>query len=173
MNGSNRLAGLVFWFMVLAGAAIVAPCVILPAWLEYQASLELRALWEQQVADRQAAVVKLRKQRQHLETDEAYVLRLAQEQFNIEIPGVERVPVEPGTLPASDTPPAAPAGASDELVPELSAKVDEILRRHPLAGMFVWPQTRPSLLLIGGGLVLMAIFLLGASPAPNPQSDET
>lgn len=162
MSPVGRLADLLFWLMVLSGAALLAPCLVLPAWLEYQASLDLKALRKQQVERREAEVVKLRKQREHLETDDAYVLRLAHEFLNIEIPGVVRVPVEPS--PQAEQPPAAtePATRDEDLVPELSALVEQAMQHYPIAQLFVRDETRPPIMLAGAGLLVAAIVLLGA-----------
>ena len=159
---SSHLTGALFWFMILGGAVILAPCLILPAWLEYQAALALRVRYEQQLEHRQTEIAKLRKQRNHLEKDDAYVLRLAHEQLKIEIPGVQRIPVEPSALPHGTAAPTEPAvSCEDELAPELSAIIEDVILRYPLVSMFVRPETRPSLLLIGSGLILTAIILLG------------
>ncbi|MGD8451959.1 MAG: hypothetical protein PVJ57_09095 [Phycisphaerae bacterium] len=161
MSPSARLAHYLYWFMVLLGGAILVPALILPAWLEYRASLEIKAFYQQQYAEKQEQFDRLRAQREHLATDDAYVLRLAREQLNIETPGVEHIPVEPGALPT--TAPAEPESAilQDELAPELSALIEKLLIRYPLTGIFVRPQTRPFLLFIGGGLVFVAVVLLG------------
>jgi hypothetical protein len=168
MSQPTKLSALVFWAMVLLGGAVLAPCLILPAWLEYEASLDLRALRQQQVERRQAEVEKLRKQREYLETDEAYVLRLARDNLNIEIPGAQQIVVDPSPLAGSSAT-TAPAGPSsrpaDELVPELSALVENLMQRYPLAQVFVHPKTRPPLLFIGAGLILTAIVLLSAPAA--------
>ncbi len=172
MSNRRHAADLLFWFMLLAGGAVLTPALVLPPWLEYQASLDLKARHTQQVARWQAEVTKLRKQREYLENDEAYVLRLAYEDLNLKTPGVERVPITPGEYagvsPIEAEPPEN-AGPPDELAPELSALVEEVLDRYPLAGMFLWPQTRPSLLFIGGGLVFTAVALLG-EPGRKPES---
>lgn len=171
MAQPSRFGDLLYWLMVLGGGVLLAPCLILPAWLEYRASLELCALRAEQVAQRRAEVVKLRQQREQLERDDAYLLRLAREDLNLEIPDVRRIVVEPG--------PAAQASASvqavdaahipaDELAPELSALVEKALQRYPLAYMFVHPRTRPPLMLIGGGLVVAAVVLLGRAACPRP-----
>jgi hypothetical protein len=169
MSESGRLAPVMFWLMVLLGGSVLAPCLILPAWLEYQASLDLRALRKEQVERRRAEVARLRKQREHLETDDAYLLRVARENLNIEIPGVQQIHVEPSPLaePAT-TEPAAAAAQGDELVPELSAMIEQVMQRYPLTQVFVHPATRPPLMLIGGGLIVTALVLLSA-PAPRPR----
>lgn len=178
MSSSARLANYLYWFMVLLGGAILAPSLILPAWLEYRASLELKAYYQQQFTQRQEDLDRLRVQREHLATDDAYVLRLARKHLNIETPGVEHIPVEPAAAALPTTAPASPQSAvlEDELAPELSALVEQLLVRYPLTGMFVRPQTRPSLLVIGAGLILTAVILLGnprtalRSPKSKPAS---
>lgn len=174
MSQSSRLGDVFFWLMVLVGAAVLTPCLILPAWIEYRASLELKVLRQQQVERRQAEVTKLRQQRTHLETDDAYVLRLAREHLHIQTPGVERIPVEPSPVVDGADPDAATAplpSDEDELVPELSALVEGLVQRYPLAQMFVHPDTRPSLMFIGGGLIVAAIILLGIWPQRPGRTD--
>ena len=172
MSTQRQAGNLLFWFMLLTGGVILAPALILPAWLEYQASLDLRARRAEQVARWEAEITKLRKQREYLETDEAYVLRLAHEDLNLNVPGVERIPVNPdefADLPEINTPEQDAPQPPEELAPELSALVEHVLERYPLAGMFLWPQTRPSLLFIGGGLVFTAVALIG-EPARKAES---
>lgn len=174
MSTERQAGNVLFWFMLLAGGVILAPALILPAWVEYQASLDLRARRAEQVARWEAEVTKLRKQREYLETDESYVLRLAYEDLNVNVPGIERIPVAPdeyADLPEiSSTEPTA-TQPPDELVPELSALVERVLDGYPVAGMFLWPQTRPSLLFIGAGLVFTAVALVG-EPVRRPETQE-
>jgi hypothetical protein len=164
MSSHSHAGNILFWFMLLTGGVILAPALILPAWVEYQASLDLRARRAEQVARWEAEVTKLRKQREYLENDESYVLRLAYEDLNVNLPGIERIPVPPEEyvdLPEISHTESSAAQEPDELVPELSALVEQVLARYPLARMFLWPQTRPSLLFIGAGLVFTAVALLG------------
>jgi len=168
MRRSDRLATILFWAMMLAGVTIVIPCLILPAWLEYQAALQLRAIRQHQVNRHEAELARLRKQREHLETDDAYALRLAQRDLNLP-PLAQRIPVEPAPLPEPAGPDTAPvAAAEDTLAPELSALLDEALRRYPLAWLFTRPDTRPRLLIMGGGLILTALVLLGTPARRQP-----
>jgi hypothetical protein len=174
MSTQRQAGNVLFWFMLLSGGLILAPTLILPAWVEYQASLDLRARRAAQVARWEAEVTRLRKQREYLENDESYVLRLAHEDLNVNVPGIERIPITPdeyadlpdisGAEPGATQPP-------DELVPELSALVEHVLDRYPLARIFLWPQTRPSLLFIGAGLVFTAVALIG-EPVPKAQPRE-
>jgi hypothetical protein len=166
MTSTSRFGGLMFWLMVLLGGALLAPGLILPAWLEYRASVDLRTLRQHQVDARQAEITKLRIQREHLETDDAYVLRVAREDLNIETPGVQRVRVEPEPGTEDDVGAVGPPGApneKDDPVPELSALVEELMVRYPLAvRVFLRPETRPPMMFIGAGLVVTAVVLLGA-----------
>ena len=150
-----------FWGMALLGGALLAPCLILPAWLEYEASLDLKALREYQIAAQEAEITKLCQQREHLETDDAYVLRLARRELNIETPGMERIDVAPGEMETGNAGPRALPADDDELTPELSAMVEEIMLRYPRTQVFVHGATRPALMIVGGGLLLTAIVLLG------------
>jgi hypothetical protein len=160
---SGRLGDVLFWFMLLLGFAVLAPTMVLPAWLEYRAAIELKKLRAQQLAEHQAELLRVRKQREYLETDDAYALRLVRRTFNLDIPGVIRVPVE---LPAEAPEPPAPPSpeTTEETGPpaELSALLDTLLARYPLAQIFILPRTRPPLLAIGIGLIASAVILVGA-----------
>ena len=164
MSTQRHAGNFLFWFMLISGGLILAPAMILPAWVEYQAALDLRARHAEQVARWEAEITRLRKQREYLENDDSYALRLAYEDLNVNVPGIERIPVTP--VEDADPPPADGTEQvfiqpPEELAPELSALVETLLDRYPLAGMFLWPQTRPSLLFIGAGLVFTAIVLVG------------
>jgi len=167
MSPASRSADVMYWLMLLLGGAVLAPCLILPAWLEYRASLDLKTLRLREVARHQAEIVQLRQQREHLETDDAYVLRLARKDLNVDTPGVERIHVDTTDAPEDDPglPASAAADAVDELAPEVSDLVERVLVRYPLARMFAHPATRPPLMIIGGGLIVSAIVLLGGPPA--------
>ncbi|MFH1745990.1 MAG: hypothetical protein ABIG44_02985 [Planctomycetota bacterium] len=167
MSQSNRLGDLLFWLMMLVGAAVLAPCLILPAWLEYRASVQLKTLRQEQVARRQAEVDKLRQQREQLLTDDAYALRLAREHLNVDVPGVERIPVVAGPVEPAEINVKAlfpPEPDNEEIVPELAALIENLVQRYPMAQMFVRPETRPALMFIGGGLIITAIVFLEIWP---------
>lgn len=172
---SDRLATLLYWLMLAAGGALLVPCLVLPAWLEYRATLDLYARRRLAVERHQAAVERIREQRKQLETDDAYLLRLARRELNYEIPGVTRIEVEPAELPASSDPPLPELKPrhEEELAPELSALVEQLMVKYPAAQIFARNETRPPLMIMGGGLIVTAVLLLGRSGAHRRTDDPT
>ena len=94
---SRVLETVLFWFMIAAGAAAIAPCLLLPPWLEYQAQLARRKAVEEYVAACKYRAESARKQIEHIKNDDAYLLRLARQEFGqaIRTPNVETVLVGP------------------------------------------------------------------------------
>ncbi len=161
------LETLLFWLMMIAGAAALAPCLILPAWLEHQAQLERRLAAQAYVTALQFRVDTVQKQIEHLRNDPAYVMRLAQQEFGhgIDASKSETILIEPSPDEGFVGPPAPAASAdpnsSDEIIPELSAFLEQAIQRYPHAYYFVHGRTRPVLMSIGGTLLLTAAVLLG------------
>src|SRR5580765_4801498 len=172
MSMKNFLAGLLFWTMALIGGAALAPCVILPAWIEYKAAVAEREnvdRLEHELKDRH---VRLEKQIDHQLNDPAYNER----QWRIELgqltPGVETIKLENEPRTASAGSPAA-AGSSgaqsvptalgdnattrpvaDLVQPELAAFVDQTLDRYPLARLLINDTMRPLIMIFGAGMLL-------------------
>ena len=168
------LETLLFWLTLVASAALLAPCLVLPPWLEYQAQRD-----RLQAAQRQAEILASRvqaveKQIDHLQNDPAYVLRLAQQEFGEAIlpPGAETVRIEMGPDTFESNGPTAasvePLPAAEDVLPELSAFLQQVLQRYPHAQVFVNPRSRPVLLGFGGVLLLTAIVLLGRAGVARP-----
>jgi cell division protein FtsB len=169
VSGTNALKTLLFWFTVLFGTALLAPCLVLPAWLERQAQAEYFKAEQQRVAALQQRLQMVRMQIDHLNNDPAYVLRLARQEFGkvFLIPNVETIFVEPGEAESSGLADAAvPAGEdtpplADELLPELNVFINEAVQRYPHARLFLDDQSRPILMGVGGALLLTGVVLLG------------
>lgn len=168
MSGANGFKTLLFWLTILLGTAALAPCLILPAWLERQAQLEYLRAHEEYVAALRYRLQTTQKQIEHLNSDPAYILRLAEQEFggSIAVPNVETILIDPGPASAAGQPPL-PAGTDpnaprdEKLLPELAAFLDQAMQRYPYAQVFVDSRTRPLLMGIGGVLLLTGIVLLG------------
>jgi len=167
----RSLETLLFWLMMVAGAAALAPCLILPAWLEHQAQLERRLAAQAYAAALQFRVDTVQKQIEHLRNDPAYVMRLAQQEFGhgIDASKSETILIEPSPDEGIVGPPAQAASADpnnpDEIIPELSAFLEQAIQRYPHAYFFVHSGTRPMLMATGGVLMLTAVLLLGRAGA--------
>jgi hypothetical protein len=173
MSISRGVEFVLFWLMTLIGAATVVPCLVLPPWFEYKAAVEELESKQLLVTQLEAAMVKAQKQREHLENDPAYVLRLAQQEFGNIALGVETVMVGPGSREDPPVPwPAAPLSAAaveGHVAPELSAYLERVWQRYPQAVLFARKDTRPLLLGLGTTLILGALLLLGR---PRPMQSK-
>lgn len=179
MARSDGYRSVIFWLMLLAGAALLAPCLILPPWLEYQAQLERHRAAEAYLTAVEEQLRAAEAQLEHLQNDPAYVLRLAEQELGAgaAVPGVETIAVEDGLGSANGPESAARGrevggGAGDELLPEWADYVERVLARHPYAQAFVRSPARPVLMGGGGVLILTAILLLGAThPGPAEERE--
>lgn len=156
---------ILFWTMALVGAATLAPCLVLPAWFEYQAAHEELAGRERLLAEQLAAHQRITVQIEHLKHDPAYNLRIAQQEFPDLGRGLQTVLIAPDTTePLVE---AAPGGLNPEIsrpgdvAPEISEIVERLWERYPQAAIFARQDTRPVLMVLGAGLLLTAILLLG------------
>ncbi len=175
MSRPGPLNTLLFWFMVLAGTAVLAPCLILPAWLERQAQLECLQAQAEYKAALEQRLRAVRTQIDHLNNDPAYLLRLAEQDFGgaFRLPNVETIQIAPGpasVAPASP-PPAAAVLPDEALLPEIDRFLEGVMRRYVYAQVFVDGRSRPLLMALGGGLIGAGILLLGLLPGrrPDPQ----
>ena len=156
---------LLFWFMFIAGGGALFACLFLPAWLE------LRALREAYTADRrhtlelERQLARVTKQIEHIQSDPAYLERLAQEEFGTETPGVQRVPVEIAGSEAAAEAAAASATAQPE---SFEAALERATKRNPFLAIFVLDTTRP-IVMVMAGVVLVSAFVLVCREADQPR----
>ncbi|MBN2445748.1 MAG: septum formation initiator family protein [Phycisphaerae bacterium] len=176
MASSNHISAVLFWLMVLAGTVALVPCVILPPLFEYHAQQAVLAATEQRNVELRDRFASVENQVESLENDPAYIERLARQEFGIVPAGVRTIPVsaaedQPETA-ASDADANKPS-ASTEMLPDVTVRVQQLLHRYPLARVFVWSETRPVLMLLGGIMLVSAVVLLGNSrQVPKPAEDE-
>ncbi len=166
MARSSPIETLLFWLMALIGGAALAPCLILPPWLEYQAQLERRKAADAYVQALEQNLRASEKQIEHLHNDPAYILRLGEQEFgnSVHLPKAETALIAPSPAGSDEDESSAatqPSRRSDELVPELSAFFEQMLQRYPHAWLFVNDSTRPVLMSLGAALLLTAVVLLG------------
>lgn len=156
-------AAATFWLMLAAGAAVLIPCVLLPAWFEYRVALEEHAAYERLVEDRRHRDERVVKQIEHQQNDPAYFERQMQREFGKTPSGLQVVIIEPDSAaPEPEQPQTAATAADDGLVnAEVAAWVERTLHEYPVTQLFLHDQTRPLLMAMGGALVIAAIVLLG------------
>lgn len=170
MPSSERFAALLFWFMLATGFAMLAPCLILPAWFDYRDARYL-------LIDRAHALAELRAERrtagrqiEHLKHDHAYLERLAASELGIETgdrrtilldeklwaAGERESPTAAGRESITAAPPAVP----DQFA-SLSAAADMGIQRAPsLIYTFVSPHTRPVVMIAACVMLFAAVFLV-------------
>jgi len=172
MARPTRLETLVFWLMLVAGYAVLAPCLVLPAWLEYEAQLAQLRDSDAALATLAEQLTQTERQIERSQNDPAYILRLAEREFGpgISKPNIDVIPVQPSP-PREDATSAAGAATTrtiEELWPELSTFLERTIARYPYARVFVDQTTRPVLLAMSGGLLVTAIVLLGGWRGQRP-----
>lgn len=161
---------IMFWLMATMGGGALALCLIMPPWLEYQAQLERLKVADAQVVALDQRLAATRKQIEHLREDPAYVLRVARQEFgqSIEAPGTQTFAVEPiaAATTADPLPSTAVPPEPEEVLPELSVFLAQVIARYPQVGLFVSEQTRPTVMGLSTVLLVTAIVLLGR-PSPR------
>jgi hypothetical protein len=170
MRGPSLANTLLFWSMLLVGTAAVAPCLVLPAWLERQAQFECLRAREEFLAGQQQRLETARKQIEHLNDDPAYIVRLAEQDFGgaLKVPDIETIWIDASSSAAAESPPPPSVGppppeSPEPLWPELDDFIQVTMQRYPEAHLFVDQHSRPWILGAGGALLISAILLLGLS----------
>lgn len=164
MPQNRWLNAMLFWLMLALGAAALAPCLLLPAWLERQAQEEYLAAQRAYLASLEERLTATQTQSEHLKHDPAYVLRLAEEELGntIELPETELVPIAP-----SPEIPALEVEDDPDAPPTLAVLFERTIDRHPRLRIFVADPARPFIMGFGGALILAAIVLLGFLRGPR------
>ena len=98
-------AGLVFWWLITMALVGFAPCMILPAWREYQEAELTERVRAARVAAATAEVDDLRRRLDAIHNDPAVVTRLARRELEFRKPGEAVVAVPVSGVPAVGSPP--------------------------------------------------------------------
>lgn len=148
MTRSNPVETFLFWLMLLMGAAVLVPSLLLPPWIEHARLQAQHQQAQAQLAATRRHLAIVEKQIDCLKHDPAYVLRL----------------VENGCAPRF----RGPIGHADNVQERLPTTVtpratvtSQLIERYPVLRGYVDGRTRPALLAMGGTLLLTAIVLLG------------
>jgi hypothetical protein len=97
-------ASLVFWILITLAVSVMAPCMILPAWREYQAA-ELSA--RSRAAEAQAIAKhaeRLERRLDAIHNDPVVITRLARRELRCLMPGELRLAVNPAETDAGEAP---------------------------------------------------------------------
>jgi len=143
------------WLMLLIGGASLFACVLLPPWLELRALRQEHAAAQRHIADLEGRLARASRQIEHVQSDAAYIERLAREEFGVETPGVEIIPVETRQNTTGES--AAPPGPPPD---EFATTVERAAHTNPLVAVFVLNQTRPIVMAMSGVIVIVALVLL-------------
>ena len=154
----RHFESLLFWAMTLLGAGVLIPCLILPAWFDYVAQARINADIAAQRDTLASSVETLEKQIQYQEHDPAAQEQQNAAEFGVVPDGVTPVVVDDPTAPSIEPEEPAPPKWQP---PTIDTTVRQLLHDYPAAKMFVTPDTRPILMAMGAGLLLMAVVLLG------------
>lgn len=168
---SRHVETVLFWLMLLLGAALLVPGVLLPPWLEYKAQHERYLAAQEALAGLEHRLEAVETQVEHLRDDPAYAIRLAEREFrdSVDLPGTERVPIASGQAPMHDQAAQSPPAEASSPLPALSEFVDQTLARYPYSRWFVQSRTRPIIMLVGAGLLLTALVFLGRAGTRRAQ----
>jgi hypothetical protein len=174
---ARGFAALLCWVMALTSGAALALCLVLPPWIDYQAALAQREASQQRRAAIEQRLEAVRRQNEHLQNDPAYLIRLAREELGgaVQPPGAASVKISPSEQQAAlDEQHAvpAPSGEAEDVLPELTVFLKQVLDRYPQAYLFVSEKTRPGIMAMSSALLLTAIVLLGRGvPRAAEQAD--
>ena len=150
--------GWVFWLLFALAVTAFAPCVILPAWRDYQATRRVEQLEQVEVQRMQAGLDRQRRLADALRSDPSVITRAAQRELGYTKPGELWVDVTP-----SDLMPDAPAPQAQVVTPvEPPAPLKWLTGCLPALdydAVFCDPSTRAIIMTMSGG-VLMAAFAL-------------
>ena len=150
--------GWVFWLLFLLAVTAFAPCVILPAWRDYQATRRVEQLEQAEVRRMQAGLDRQHRLADALRSDPSVITRAAQRELGYTKPGELWVDVTPSEL--TPEAPAPQAQAVTQVEPP--APLSWLTRRLPALdydAVFCDPSTRAIIMTMSGG-VLMAAFAL-------------
>ncbi len=149
----------VFWMLFAMAVVGFAPCVLLPAWRDYQ-NARLVEQYEQSALERmKESLDRQRKLAEALRSDPSVMARAAQRELEYTRPGEQRITVVPSD-PAVDVEDGCTAPALEPIPPP--APVRWLASRLPALdwdAVFCDPPTRAIVILLCGG-VLTAAFAL-------------
>jgi len=168
-----EVSALMFWLLVLPAVVTFVPCIVLPVWRDYQATVLATRFAERDVALLRAEVERQRRTLTALRTDPAVAARLAQRELAYHRPGEEVV--RTGNLPASAAFPAFEPVAAHVSAPRPVARIIARLPDLHYDELFCRGPTRLVLMLLSGGLVATALALYppgGRRPTTGPGDAE-
>jgi cell division protein FtsB len=162
MSRPAASAAFLYWLMIGLAFAVLAPAMIVPAWLEYRGALQTRALRQAQLAQLAERRAMLEKQLRHLQDDEAYVEQVARKELGIETPGVTTIYVQADAPRQRDAEPVYINPYAGDIFPWLSEVLDDLVTRRPhLIRPLLDPHARFVMICASVAMIVCTVLLLG------------
>lgn len=161
---AGLLTGLLFWIMFAAGAASLGAALLIPAWLEYENTLQQRDASAQRNEDLARARLLRENQLAHHRKDDFYNARYAERELNLRTPYYEwRYRVDEESEDGTIQPDPTAASTTLDTLP-----TSQLRQPEGLLALFVLPQTRPAVLTLSSILVAGSLILLSGRPGWAP-----
>lgn len=171
MPRASLLEALLFWLMVALGTIVLLPAILLRPWVDYHEQLERRQAIEQTLAQVTAEHAEIDQEITHIQTDPAYVRRLAKQQLGEQV-AVPDADVAIIPTPSPDDPPPRPIERwrqTEVTTPPRVSFEERFQKDNSLAVVFLEPRLRMTMLAMGGALVVAALVLLGPTGRTRAQ----
>ena len=160
---SDGGAGLVFWLLIAMSVITFAPCMILPAWREYQTAELAERMSAQQLTAAATEIERLSEQLDAIHNDPAVVARLARRELEFKKPGETVLPVPIKNSPATDksvtTSTSEPADWEPAQPPLPIARLTALLPRYNYDAFFCESPTRETILAMSAILFVSAFVI--------------
>lgn len=140
--------------MFIMGGVALAACLVLPPWLEARELKREQVEARRRIAELEERLTRASRQIEHLRNDPAYIERIGREEFGIETPGVDVVPVAVSEAPID------PTDAEAEPDDKFSVALERATRENPVVSVFVLKESRPIVMGMSGALLAAALALL-------------
>jgi hypothetical protein len=158
-------AGLVFWMLITLSIMGFAPCMILPAWRDYQRADLTERTRAAEVAEATADIDRQRRRLDAVHNDPGVVSRLAQRELEYHHPGEVSIPV------SAVMEPEAPRHLHALQPIDPPAPVARVLALAPQRNydnLFCASPTRETIMALSIGLFVAAFVIFWPRPRPQP-----
>ncbi len=156
---SDGGAGLTFWMMILLAIAVFAPCLVLPAWREYQTAELIERMTNDRVRLAEVEISNLRRELDAIHNDPAAVTRLARRELEYREPSDQIIAVPVSTI--AGVSPQRQAGAKWQPTepPVAISRLTRLLPHKNFDALFCDSPTRETLMAMSAGLFFAAFIV--------------
>ncbi|MFH0983429.1 MAG: septum formation initiator family protein [Planctomycetota bacterium] len=145
-----------FWVLVGMAAAVLAPCILLPVWREYQALRYAEQVEQAGLEQARAELGQQRRRLQALQNDPAVIARVARRELRYRDPQETVVPV---SVPPEEPIETAPLVLKPVEPPSALRWLVDLLPETDYDRLFCAGPTRTTLMGLAAGLVLSAFVI--------------